>query len=289
MRGREYPVLVVDNGSTDETSGVCEGFSGELNVRYVVESKMGLSHARNRAVEECNTEYLVFLDDDAKPDPRWIDAIEDGIEKWNPDFFGGPYRPFYRIEKPDWLPEEFGSQYTEREERHLEPGEHVSGGNMGWRTSLLHSLGGFPEDLGMKGKNLGLGEETYLVNYVHWYMPEMQGIFLPKMSMKHLVSEEKMSVWYGARRAWQYGWKLPLIKRGRDRPSWWRTLQELSVFPKLFVRLFLRDRERYPDWRTYALKSLVRSMVLLGEGLSPYKLSDLEKPNFSVETSVTES
>jgi glycosyltransferase involved in cell wall biosynthesis len=277
MRGREYPVLVVNNGYVSKNQKICKGFYGELNMRHVAETKTGLSYARNRALKECNTKYLVFLDDDAKPDPRWIDAIEAGIEKWSPDFFGGPYRPFYRGEKPDWFPEGYGSQYTGRGERLLKAGEHVSGGNMGWRTSLLRSLGGFPTELGMKGENLGIGEETYLVNYVHRHMPERKGVFLPNMSMKHLVSEEKMDVWYVAKRAWQYGWKLPLIQPKRERPTWWETFKETAVFPKLLIRLLLRNREKYPDWRTYAIHALSRSMVVLGEALSPYEGGDLEK------------
>jgi glycosyltransferase involved in cell wall biosynthesis len=271
LEGREYPVLVVNNGSSDDTREVVFAFEDRINLHYVVEKRTGLSHARNRALEKCATEYVVFLDDDAKPDPGWVDAIERGIETWNPDFFGGPYRPFYLQEKPPWFEDEFGSQYVDRNERELKEGEHISGGNMGWSVDLLRSIGGFPSSLGMIGDQLGLGEETYLVNLMHREYPERRGVFLPRMSMKHLVSEHKFKIKYWWKRAWQYGKQLPLIKPSKEKIGWLRAFRETSVFLRLGWRLIIRDREEYPYWRTYAMHCIGRSAVVLGAFFSPYR------------------
>lgn len=271
MDGRDHPVLVVDNGSTEGTTSVVASFADELRIRRTVEPTTGLSHARNRALAECDTEYIVYLDDDAKPDPGWIDAIEEGIEQWEPDFFGGPYRAFYLEEKPPWFRDDFDTLYTDREEREMEVGEHVSGGNMGWKTSLLRSLGGFPTSLGMKGNEIGVGEETYLINRMHHEYPERRGVFLPQMSMEHLVAEEKFNLWYWWKRAWRYGRDLPLIDPWEDRVGWWRVLRETSVFLRLGWRLLVRDREEYPYWRTYAMYCIGRSAVVFGAFFSPYR------------------
>ncbi|MGH7576184.1 MAG: glycosyltransferase [Longimicrobiales bacterium] len=55
-------ILVVDDGSTDETRKVCERFPGV--VRYVYQENRGVSVARNRGLGEARGEYIAFLDSD---------------------------------------------------------------------------------------------------------------------------------------------------------------------------------------------------------------------------------
>jgi glycosyltransferase involved in cell wall biosynthesis len=65
-------VLIVDNSDGDpETESVARRFSA----RYVVETALGLSHARNRGLMESNTEIVAYLDDDATPDEHWLEFI----------------------------------------------------------------------------------------------------------------------------------------------------------------------------------------------------------------------
>jgi glycosyltransferase involved in cell wall biosynthesis len=59
-------VLVVDDGSTDDTRGVLAGYGDR--VRVVRQENAGRSGARNRAVEEARGELLSFLDSD----DRWL-------------------------------------------------------------------------------------------------------------------------------------------------------------------------------------------------------------------------
>ncbi len=66
-------VLVVDDGSTDNTSAVVAGFPG---VRYVRQTNAGLAAARNTGIRETTGEFLVFLDAD---DRLLSDAIEAGL------------------------------------------------------------------------------------------------------------------------------------------------------------------------------------------------------------------
>jgi glycosyltransferase involved in cell wall biosynthesis len=55
-------VIVVDNGSTDGSSALAEGFGAPVNV--VVEAQPGAAHARNLGVKLARGEYLAFLDAD---------------------------------------------------------------------------------------------------------------------------------------------------------------------------------------------------------------------------------
>jgi glycosyltransferase involved in cell wall biosynthesis len=56
-----YEIIVVDDGSSDNTKIVTESFP---NVKYVYQQNAGLSAARNTGIENCNGRYLIFLDAD---------------------------------------------------------------------------------------------------------------------------------------------------------------------------------------------------------------------------------
>ncbi|MGB3544572.1 glycosyltransferase family 2 protein [Rubrivirga sp.] len=250
---RAVPVVLVDNASTDDTARVADGV--DLPLAYVREGQLGLSHARNTALEACETEYLVFLDDDAKPLPGWIAAIEDGIGRWTPDFFGGPYRPFYLDPKPDWFDDNLGSAHLDLEAGLQPVGTCFSGGNMGWRAALLRDMGGFDPALGMVGNTLRLGEETQLQLQYYAGHPDARAVFLPDMEMLHYVPPAKMHVAYWWRRAWDYGWRLPEIDPHGEaaRMTRWELARDTKVGLPLLLRAVRRDRHTYPTWASFAV------------------------------------
>ena len=67
----DYPnfeMIVVDDGSTDETSEIAEGFG----LRLIRTENRGLSSARNTGLEAASGEIVAYLDDDARPDVHWL-------------------------------------------------------------------------------------------------------------------------------------------------------------------------------------------------------------------------
>jgi GT2 family glycosyltransferase len=71
-------IVLVDNGSTDDSVGLARrGFPG---VRIVeLEENLGFGRAINRAVAEVSGDPLILLNNDAVPEPRFVEALLDGL------------------------------------------------------------------------------------------------------------------------------------------------------------------------------------------------------------------
>lgn len=73
--GPDAAVLVVDNDPAGSAREVVESL-GLPQVRYVVEPEPGIAAARNRAlVESLDHGLLIFIDDDERPDPDWVELL----------------------------------------------------------------------------------------------------------------------------------------------------------------------------------------------------------------------
>lgn len=58
-----FEVIIVDDGSTDNTAEIARGFS-DPRIRYVYQENRGLSGARNTGIRNSHGAYLTFLDSD---------------------------------------------------------------------------------------------------------------------------------------------------------------------------------------------------------------------------------
>lgn len=74
---RDLEVIVVDDGSSDETATICRRFeSADGRVRLVEKTNGGLSSARNAGMARATGDYLVFVDgDDYYDDPQFLSLL----------------------------------------------------------------------------------------------------------------------------------------------------------------------------------------------------------------------
>lgn len=99
-----WELLIVDNGSTDDTSATVASFSGQLPVRRVPEPKAGLSNARNAGVRESQGEFVLWTDDDVLVDEQWLNAWFRAFRDHPGEaLFGGRSEPVYEPPEQAWF------------------------------------------------------------------------------------------------------------------------------------------------------------------------------------------
>lgn len=76
----DFEVIVVNDGSPDDTVSVLRPLIAEEKIRYIEQQNAGQAAARNRGLAEAKGEYIAFLDDDDLwlPDKlKWqVDALD---------------------------------------------------------------------------------------------------------------------------------------------------------------------------------------------------------------------
>ncbi len=267
-----FEIVVVDNGSTDDTPAVVARFAARHpNVRGTAEPLAGLSHARNRGWREAAGEYVGFLDDDGEAPPEWLSVAREIIGRFRPAAFGGPYFASYDSPKPRWWKDAYRTFRPSEEARPLGESEHLSGGNLFLRRELLAEAGGFDPRLGMAGTRISMGEETSLLREIRIRRPGALIYYDPRLYIRHLVHPSKMKwrwllrYWFaGGRDSWRVSRASASAERMGDlRTERRRTLAELG---KSVLRAVLnRDRERYPYYQNYLFEVTSRHVIALGQ------------------------
>jgi len=197
----DYEIVLVNNNSTDGTESECQRFAKdhpEVAMRYCVEKQQGLSYARNRGIMESQGEVLVYVDDDAVVNKKYLQTYADFFNR-NKDAVaaGGPITPRYDgCEEPSWM-----SHYTRQlvtgelnlgtREREFPKGAFPGGGNAAYRKSVFDEVGLFNVELGRKGNSLIGAEEKDLFDKMT--SRGMKFYYLPNAILYHLIPPKKLT------------------------------------------------------------------------------------------------
>ncbi len=78
-----YEVIVIDDGSTDDTPGALERIKADLSGLHLIllrnDEQMGANPSRNRGIQAARGCYVAFLDDDCIADSNWLSELELGF------------------------------------------------------------------------------------------------------------------------------------------------------------------------------------------------------------------
>ncbi len=238
----EWEVLVVDNGSGDDTRSFIARLSDMLPLRIIFETRIGLSHARNRAIAEAHGDYILWIDDDVLVDSEWLRAYHDAFRAW-PDaaFFGGPIVPAFEGTPPRWLQlalPHVDNAYAARDLGNvavpLTRDTLPFGANFAVRADEQRRYR-FDPALGRRDATLSAGEEWAVLEAM--LAGGASGRWVPGARVQHVISAERQTVRYLRRYYVGNGMSLARTRSAPGermllgRPQWaWReaVLQELA-------------------------------------------------------------
>ncbi len=75
---KDFQVILVDDGSTDNTARICRKYESESNgwIKYIHQENQGLGAARNAGLKYVDTPYVSFLDSDDWQDIRFVEKFK---------------------------------------------------------------------------------------------------------------------------------------------------------------------------------------------------------------------
>lgn len=166
---QNYPnceVLVIDNASAEPVDDICRA----RGVRCVHEPVPGLTRARNLGARAARGELIVYIDDDAIPEPGWLEALAREFSDSSVAAVAGRTRYMNALDDTLFMSGEPAPGDNKTRPRRSFDRETPNwfalacfggigdGNTMGFRRRAVVDLGGFDERLG-RGRLLEGGDE----------------------------------------------------------------------------------------------------------------------------------
>jgi GT2 family glycosyltransferase len=183
----------------DHNPELCARLEAEYPDHAVLPSKFekGLSGARNTGVEYAAGDVVVFLDDDARAEPRWLETLlacyDDESVLGAGGLVLGDWSPPGR---PAWFPEEFGwvvgCSYRGQPEVKAEVRNPI-GANMSFRRLAFDRAGLFDSSVGrtvVSSRPLGC-EETEFSIRLRGLSPGARIIYDPQAVVYHHIDQSR--------------------------------------------------------------------------------------------------
>ncbi len=204
-----WEVIVVDNGSVDNTSALLSTFRESLPLTVLHEQMPGKSGALNRALEVAQGDLLVFTDDDVGPATSWLAEIYKASRRWMTcSIFCGPIIPNYPSGAPSWLQQRpyasvaFGKFEFPLPEGPLPDKRTPHGANFAVRARAMRGIR-FSTQVGPNGKSYAMGCETELLERLVSHGERI--VYIPSAWVKHFIGQKQLKLKWLYKRAFHAG------------------------------------------------------------------------------------
>ena len=174
-------VVVVDNASSDGSAGwIAEHYPEVRLLRQ--EKNVGFAGGSNLGAASAHGEVLVFLNQDTRVLPGWLNALVEGLA--NQENVGLTTSKLLIMRQPEQIHLSGqdvlytgmtfgrGSRRAAHEFAEAQAVSAVSGASFAIRRELWERLGGFDEDFFMYYEETDLSWRAGLLGYSSWVMPE---------------------------------------------------------------------------------------------------------------------
>lgn len=178
QRYKDFEVVVVEDGSTEDSGSVIDKFKSELDIVYHVQENTGQGFARNAGFEIAKGDYFIIFDSDCLIPAHYLELLDQTLEKRKLDAFGGPdaaHSSFTTIQKAISyaMTSFFTTGGIRGKKQHLGP-YHPRSFNMGIRRKVFEDIGGFRitrlgEDIDFSIRIIDAGYKTGLIEGAYVY------------------------------------------------------------------------------------------------------------------------
>lgn len=270
-----YEVVVIDNNSSDSTAALVQEIMGvNRNVRYAFEARAGVSHARNRGVQEAGGRYIGFTDDDAIADRHWLSNALRCFQEVSPTprVVGGPIYPLFPEGRPSWFSPARVAHTWGEGVRFLREGEHFYGGNMFFDRDLLRNVVSFNPEFGVAADKLRYGDDVEIFDQLWRRLGDQtRAFYSPTVYVHHMWPRSRTTASYVLKRAFAGGQTFGLASSRQGPRARIIALARSSFHLAYGCRravLSLPKKEGWKEWAIHSsadvLRELGRTLGVLG-------------------------
>ena len=179
---RDFRVILVDNGSTDNSVTLVRQRYPEVEIVSFPENR-GFAAAVNAGIQQVDTEYVVLLNPDTVPQPDWLAHLVKTIEASPPEV-GGLASKMLSLSNPHMMDDAGDTLSWDGSARKRGGGQKaqdyteavevfsVCAGAALYRRCFLNEVGGFDEGFGSYLEDVDLGLRGRLLGYRYLYVPD---------------------------------------------------------------------------------------------------------------------
>lgn len=216
----EIEIVIVDNDASGSAKAVIDEVvpTFKYPLRYDIETRQGVSHARNRTIANSSddADFIAIMDDDEVPDRSWLETLLIVQDQYEADVVAGPVIPDFEsdVDVPDWI----------QKGKFFEPGHYPTGhimdvaytNNVLVRGKLLKQMETvFDERFAIQGS-----EDTHLFMRLHKGGAKI--VWADEAVVRERIPPSRMNlIWLLERGYW--GWSA-------------RSLFERELYPSLYIQ-----------------------------------------------------
>ena len=239
---RRHEILIVDDGSNDQTSLIARAFvkgqKGMLpRATYIRNRHAGLSVARNTGVAYAEGRIIAFIDGDALADENWVEMIASALSGGkSASLLGGQV---CNLNDGHWFSRFIHTVHYS----YWKGARPIIGTNMAFRREVFDRVGGFFEDFWKRGDETAFLEKA---------SAHFERVFEPRARVFH-EHPPRLGIWLRERAAnGRFTYWQTLVRRRLGRGVRWsgilKEVVALTTWPILMVALALQVSDAHVSW-----------------------------------------
>lgn len=161
-----YEIIVVDDGSSDDTAAVARSLAHEWpgRLRVIRKANGGPASARNAGIAATDStgDVIAFLDADCVAEPSWLASLVERLATTGAAGAGGPLR---NVAAPGWVSRYLHAARFYRHRVRHGVVDYLVTANVAFRRDALLAVGGFSQRDGVWGEDADLSFRLTLAGY----------------------------------------------------------------------------------------------------------------------------